>query len=159
MADKNIAVMGLVLIALFGGMALASAKSSNAGFDEYGYNERASLFQNCWTNYLNWKFNRPVVECPEDDLQVHIKWHFDKDNNLDWLINLFYNPVTGEHVLKRYVTIDQEACAEAGGRWLRFHRVTQTGEIVPVCEIMEVTSGEGVLFVATPAGFGVYQEE
>jgi hypothetical protein len=78
---------------------------------------------------------------------------------LDWLINLFYAPTTNTHVLKRFVTIGESECNEAGGTWLRFHTVTQTGEYVPVCQIMQVTSGEGVTLIATPTGFGVYQEQ
>lgn len=163
MAEKKandfswIMFVSIALLAFFAGAVATPKTAGGKGFDDYGYNDDGDLFIGCLTNYYNWKYSRPTITCPENDLEVHAKWHFDKDGNLDWLINLLYAPATNTHVLKRFATINQDECEQAGGRWLNFQKVTQTGEIVPVCQLMEVTSGEGVNLIATPAGFGVYQ--
>ena len=154
----SIALMvGLIALSFMGG-AMAIPRGNNAGFDSYGYNEKAELFQGCLANYYNWKSASEPTECSTNDLQVHANWHFSRDGGLDWLLNLFYSPVSGDHVLKKYVTIDKEECDAAGGVFFNLHKVTQTGEIVPVCQIQEIVSGEGVSILATPAGFGVYGE-
>ena len=158
--DAKIIFGVIVILAFFGGVALAAPKGSGiSGFDDYGYNEKAEVFMGCLANYNNWKLKIPATECTEIDLQVHANWRFDNEGDLDWLMNLLYSPVSGDHVLKRYVTIDQEACAEAGGIWYNLQKVTQTGELVPICQIIEVVSGEGSTLVATPAGFGLYKDE
>ncbi|MBR9689339.1 MAG: hypothetical protein GOV01_00360 [Candidatus Altiarchaeota archaeon] len=148
-----------VVTAFFIGAMAAPKGTGNAGYDDYGYNEKAATFQGCLANYYNWKAGTAATECTDTDLQIHAKWHFNNEGGLDWLLNLFYSPVTGSHVLKRYVTVDQETCTEIGGTWFNFHKVSQTGELVPICQIMEVESGEGATLVATPAGFGLYQRE
>ena len=158
--DAKLLVGGFILLAFLGGIAMATPRGSGrGGFDDYGYNENAEVFMGCLDNYNNWKLNRPATECTDIDLQVHANWRFDSEGDLDWLINLLYSPVSGDHVLKRYVTISQEACIEAGGRWFNLQKVTQTGELVPVCQITEIVLGEGPTLVATPAGFGIYKDE
>ena len=158
--DSRIMIGAFVILAFLGGIAMAAPKTDGGrGFDDYGYNDDGTVFMNCWTNYLNWKAGRPVVTCPENDLEVHIKWRFDKDDDLDWVLNLFYSPISGDHVMKKYVTISQEDCSAIDGVWMGFKPISQIEERVPVCQIMQVTSGEGATLVATPAGFGIYQDE
>ncbi len=160
--NLNIILGSIVILALIGGVAMAKSKGNakgNSGFNDYGYNERAFVFNGCYANYLNWKSDKVAVECSESDLGIHAKWKFDKEGDLDWLINLIYSPVTGDSTLKRYVTISQESCGEIGGKWLSFHKVTQTGAVVPVCQITESVNGEEPTLIATPAGFGLYKDE
>jgi hypothetical protein len=159
MAKTNgrILLLSLVVLAFFSEAAMASG-IWRSGFDEYGYNERLAVFKGCWTNYLKWKTGAPAVECPENDLQILAKWKFDRNGSLVWLVNIFNSP-TGQLVLKTYVTISQEQCAARGGRWMGFQKVTQTNEIVPVCEILEAAEGEGILLIATPPGFKEWLSE
>ena len=65
-----------------------------SGFDEYGYNEHATLFKGCLTNYYNWKFNGPAIECSETDMKVFAKWRFDREDHLRSLFNVLYEPTT-----------------------------------------------------------------
>ncbi len=153
-------IMGIcIILAFFGGIALAAPKTGGGrGFDDYGYNDDGTVFMNCKANYVNWKNGAPATICSETDMEVHIKWKFDKDGNLDWFLNLLYSPVSESHVMKKFVTISQEECSAVGGAFMTPGLVVkQTGEIVPVCQIMQATSGEGATLIATPVGFGVYQ--
>ncbi|MBR9680196.1 MAG: hypothetical protein GOU99_04065 [Candidatus Altiarchaeota archaeon] len=171
MENKEIAVFGLVLIALFGGMTLASAKSSGkGGFDDYGYNEKASVFSGCITNYLNWKTSASPIECSETDTQVHANWKFDKDGGLVSLFNMFW--CDSGRIMKKFVPVDQVTCEASQGDFWGYFTVSQTGENVPICQIQRIVidnpeecryaiAGYPVYesvekMIAKPAGFGAY---
>ena len=156
--DSKLLLIVMMSVAFLVGAMAAPKTGGGKGFDDYGYNDEGDIFIGCYTNYVNWKLDRQMVECPENDMEVHAKWHFNKEGGLDWLINLLYTPLTGDHVLNKYVTIEKSECDAVGGNWYNLHKVTQTGEIVPVCQIMQVGSGEGALLIATPVGFGLYKE-
>ena len=156
--DSKLLLIVMMSVAFLVGAMAAPKTGGGKGFDDYGYNDEGDIFIGCYTNYVNWKLDRPMVECPENDMEVHAKWHFNKEGGLDWLINLLYTPLTGDHVLNKYVTIEQSECDAVGGIWRGTLTVTQTGESVPVCQIMQVGSGEGATLIATPVGFGLYKE-
>ena len=156
---NKLLLVGMMAIAFFVGVMAAPKTGGGKGFDDYGFNENGDIFIGCLTNYNEWKGGIPTTECPENDMDVHAKWHFNSEGGLDWLINLLYTPITGDHVMNKYVTIEQTECDAVGGRWYGHLTVTQTGERVPICQIMQVGSSEGVRLIATPVGFGFYKEE
>lgn len=162
--DEKIVLGVLVVVSFFvGAMAAPGNSKGNGGFNEYGYNDNAGLFINCVQNYDKWKAGNTPSDCPEGADTIHSKWFFDREGNLESLMNLIYN--NDFSVLNKFVTVNKTVCDAQGGEFWGKFTVTPTGENVPVCQIQGVVEGDAPSsytkfgeFIASPPGYGFYKD-
>lgn len=148
--NDKLFLIGLMVLSFSVGVTAAPKTSKDVGFNDYGYNLNALIFNGCYTNYMNYAYNRDAVTCPEDDWELLLKWHKDDEGANDWFMNVWTAP-EGTIYFYKVVRTPWSICDANGGE-----RQTFYGQ--EWCLIMNVTSGIGATTIATPPGLGYYTQ-
>ena len=149
--DERFIPAGLIVLAFFVGVMAAPKTSKDVGFNDYGYNLNALIFNGCYTNYMNYAYNRDAVTCPEDDALLLLKWHKDDEGYNDWFMNV-WTMQDGTIFFYKVVRTPWSICDANGGERLSYYGGQEW------CLIMNVTSGIGAVTIANPPGLGHYTQ-